>query len=161
GMFAFGLWDERRQILLLARDRLGKKPLYYAVHEGLFVFASEIQALFAVPGLSHELDRQALDLYLTFGYIPAPRTIYRGIEKLEAGHYLMVKPAAILDMKETKYWAPHTVKAAPTTWEDAKEELISRIRTATALRMVSDVPLGCFLSGGVDSSAVLSFMAEL
>ncbi|MEP6601585.1 MAG: asparagine synthase (glutamine-hydrolyzing) [Nitrospirota bacterium] len=161
GMFAFGIWDEGRQLLFLARDRLGKKPLYYTVHEGQFLFASELQALFAIPGLSRELDHQALDLYLTFGYVPAPRTIYRGIQKLQAGHYLIVKPTAGGEIEALPYWAPRSQRCETLDWEEAKEELITRIRTATALRMVSDVPLGCFLSGGVDSSTVLSFMAEL
>jgi asparagine synthase (glutamine-hydrolysing) len=158
GMFAFALWDERRESLLLARDRLGKKPLYYAIHQGELIFASELQALLAVPGLSREIDELALDLYLTLGYIPAPRTIYRQIQKLEAGYYLQVKPG---DAQKACYWAPRSAVCEPTDWEEAKSELIRRLRTATALRMVSDVPLGCFLSGGVDSSTVLAFMAEL
>jgi asparagine synthase (glutamine-hydrolysing) len=158
GMFAFALWDERAKTLLLARDRLGKKPLYYAIHLGELVFASELQALLAVPGLSRDLDELALDQYLTLGYIPAPRTIYRQIQKLEAGCYLLVKPG---DIQKVCYWAPKSAICEPTDWEEAKSELVRRLRTATALRMVSEVPLGCFLSGGVDSSTVLAFMAEL
>jgi asparagine synthase (glutamine-hydrolysing) len=158
GMFAFALWDERGKTLLLARDRLGKKPLYYAIHRGELIFASELQALLAVPGLSREIDELALDQYLTLGYIPAPGTIYRQIQKLEAGCYLLAKPG---DVQKVCYWAPKSTICEPTDWEEAKSELISRLRTATALRMVSDVPIGCFLSGGVDSSTVLAFMAEL
>jgi asparagine synthase (glutamine-hydrolysing) len=161
GMFAFALWDVQKRILLLARDRLGKKPLYYATSHGTFLFASELDALMRGTGLSRDLDDEALDIYLTFGYIPAPRTIYRHVRKLEAGHYLVVTDAGI---QKHRYWSPQSWidSGRPfTAWEDAREELIRRLRSATASRMVSDVPLGCFLSGGMDSSTVLSFMAEL
>jgi asparagine synthase (glutamine-hydrolysing) len=160
GMFAFALWDESAKTLLLARDRMGKKPLYYAIADGMLTFASELGALMAATRLPREIDEVALDQYLTLGYIPAPRTIYRAIKKLEAGQYLLVtgnQPVAHW------YWKPEVREAVQPacTWEDAKEELRERLRVATALRMVSDVPIGCFLSGGVDSSSVLSFMAEL
>ncbi|MGH7164814.1 MAG: asparagine synthase (glutamine-hydrolyzing), partial [Nitrospiraceae bacterium] len=162
GMFAFALWDERTQSLLLARDRVGKKPLYYTTHRGMFLFASELQALLAVPELSRELDELALDQYLTLGYIPAPRTIYRQIQKLEAGHSLLVKSGSSGEaLRKERYWAPHGTLQEPIDWQEAKQELVRCLREATALRMVSDVPIGCFLSGGVDSSTVLSFMAEL
>jgi asparagine synthase (glutamine-hydrolysing) len=158
GMFAFALWDERTETLMLARDRMGKKPLYYTTHHGQLFFASELHALLAVPDLSHEMDDLALDQYLTLGYIPAPRTIYRHIMKLEAGHYLLVKSG---HLHKFRYWGPQCVTRESLDWEEARQELLDRLRRATALRMVSDVPLGCFLSGGIDSSTVLSFMAEL
>lgn len=162
GMFAMAIWDDRAGTLLLARDRVGKKPLYYAFHRGTALFASELHALAAVPGLSKELDELALDQYFTFGYIPAPRTIYRHVRKLEPGHFLLLTSQGSAGPRA--YWTPQTqgwnnyVSGDP---EGMKEELIRRLRAATELRMVSDVPIGCFLSGGMDSSAVLSFMAEL
>lgn len=158
GMFAFALWDEHSGALLLARDRLGKKPLYYVTHQGMLAFASELHALLAMPGFSREIDELALDQYFTLGYIPAPRTIYRHVKKLEAGHCIRVKAGCLHD---EQYWMPRSHSQETPDWEEAKLELVRRLRTATALRMVSDVPIGCFLSGGVDSSTVLSFLAEL
>ncbi len=162
GMFAFALWDERGETLYLARDRMGKKPLYYTMQQGILFFASELHALLAVPGLSREIDDVALDQYLTLGYVPAPRTIYQHIKKLVAGEYVRVHSG---NLQQTQYWELHSMvqgthsdKFRP---EEAMEELVRRFRDATALRMISDVPLGCFLSGGVDSSTVLAFMAEL
>ena len=157
GMFAFALWDDRSRSLLVARDRLGKKPLYYAVHDEQFIFASELSALLVVPGLSRELDAQAIDLFLTLGYIPAPWTIYQSVRKLEAGHRLMIRHGLV---RKEQYWAPIPGPALDIEFPDAKAELHERLRAATAARLVSDVPLGCFLSGGVDSSIVLALMAE-
>jgi asparagine synthase (glutamine-hydrolysing) len=158
GMFAFALWDERNETLFVARDRIGKKPLYYALTDGKFIFASELQALLAALGDRGEIDELALDQYLTLGYIPAPRTIYQRIKKLEAGHYLVIKSG---NLQDEKYWAPQSSSGKVGSLVEAKQELVERLRIATAVRMVSDVPIGCFLSGGVDSSTVLSFMAEL
>jgi asparagine synthase (glutamine-hydrolysing) len=160
GMFAFALWDEAAKTLLLARDRMGKKPLYYAIADGTLAFASELGALVAGTTVSRDIDELALDQYLTLGYIPAPRTIYRAVKKLEAGQYLLTtgsQPVAHW------YWKPEVRQPLRPayTWDEAKQELLERLRVSTALRMVSDVPIGCFLSGGVDSSTVLSFMAEL
>ena len=161
-MFAFALWDERAEALYLVRDRMGKKPLYFTTNQGVLCFASELQALLCVHNMSREIDELALDQYLSLGYIPAPRTIYRDVKKMEAGCYLEVRKG---ELKQVRYWTPDektpSVKGNAMDWEDAKEELLRRLRRATALRMVSDVPVGCFLSGGVDSSAVLSFMAEI
>jgi len=164
GMFAFALWDERDQHLVLARDRIGKKPLYYAVADGTLVFSSELQALMVDRRLSRRLDDEAVDVYLTLGYIPAPRTIYQQVKKLEAGQYLSVSNGQhTLHRYWRPDWAAQTTVGATSSmgWQDAKEELVRRLRASTRLRMVSDVPIGCFLSGGVDSSTVLSFMAEL
>jgi asparagine synthase (glutamine-hydrolysing) len=158
-MFAIALWDEDNQCLLLARDRIGKKPLYYAIGPNALVFASEIDPLTTVPWLSRDIDELALDRYLTLGYIPAPATIYAGVQKLEAGEYLIVRKG---DLQRRQYWS---LSAVPPTrsmaWPDAKAELVRRVREATRVRLVSDVPIGCFLSGGVDSSIVLAMMAEL
>lgn len=157
GMFAFALWDERAQTLLVARDRLGKKPLYYAIHDGQFIFASELPALLAVPGLNRELDLVGLDMYFTIGYIPAPHTIFQSIRKLEAGHSLLIHQG---EVRKERYWRPQPGPSLDITFAEAKAELLLRLRKAVAVRMVSDVPLGCFLSGGVDSSVVVALMAE-
>lgn len=165
GMFAMAIWDERAETLLLARDRLGKKPLYYAFRPDRLLFASELPALTAMQDLSGELDVVGLDQYLTLGYIPAPRTVYHHVCKLEAGHALVVKAQKASSPHKIRYWAPPASASSNghsvPDWVEAKQELVHRLRTATELRMVSDVPIGCFLSGGVDSSTVLSFMAEL
>ncbi len=162
GMFAFALWDERAKKLFLARDRLGKKPVYYTVREDTLLFASELHALQSVLPLGLNIDEVALDHYMTFGYIPAPRTIYRHVKKLEAGQFLTVESG---DLRLASYWQPpgpgRSEDEECASWGEAKEEVVHRLRAATARRMVSDVPVGCFLSGGVDSSTVLSFMAEL
>ena len=159
GMFAIALWDEIDQRLLLARDRIGKKPLYYAVGRNALVFASEIDALTAVPWISRDVDELALDRYLTLGYIPAPATIYAEVKKLEAGEYLVVRKG---DLQRRHYWSLSAVPGAtPMAWPDAKAEIVKRVREATRVRLVSDVPIGCFLSGGVDSSIVLAMMADL
>ena len=159
GMFAIALWDEDSQCLLLARDRLGKKPLYYAIGPNALVFASELDPLTAVPWLSRDIDEMALDRYLTLGYIPAPATIYAGVQKLEAGEYLIVRKG---DLQRWRYWSLSAVPpTSPVAWPDVKGELVRRVREATRVRLVSDVPIGCFLSGGVDSSIVLAMMAEL
>jgi len=159
GMFAIALWDEDNQCLLLARDRLGKKPLYYAIGPNALVFASELDPLTAVPWLSRDIDEMALDRYLTLGYIPAPATIYAGVQKLEAGEYLIIRKG---DLQRRRYWSLSAVPpTSPVAWPDVKGELVRRVREATRVRLVSDVPIGCFLSGGVDSSIVLAMMAEL
>ncbi len=160
GMFAFALWDRRRQTLFLARDRLGKKPLYYALlPDGQLVFASEMRAMLCHPGVERRIDPAAVDGYLALGYVPEPGSIYRGIQKLPAAHYLMVERGKA-GPEPRRYW---TLKFAPTPMDeaDAAAELILRLREATRLRLVSDVPLGAFLSGGVDSSGVVAMMAGL
>ncbi|WP_447977157.1 asparagine synthase (glutamine-hydrolyzing) [Candidatus Nitrospira bockiana] len=158
GMFALALWDEAAGRLLLARDRLGKKPLYYAVTPRAVLFASELDALAHMPEISREIDEEALDAYLTLGYIPAPLTIYRAVRKLEAGHRMMIERGRL---RTEPYWSLSPTREAPRSREDAQAEFLRRLREATAVRMVSDVPIGCFLSGGVDSSTVLAMMAEL
>jgi asparagine synthase (glutamine-hydrolysing) len=157
GMFVFAIWDDRSGTLFLARDRIGKKPVYYASHAGMFGFASELPALLALLDLPRELDEIALDYYFTLGYIPAPRTIYQGVQKLEAGTCLTLREGR-QDLH--RYWMPECRPGLDLTWDEAKHELERQLRNAVARRLVSDVPLGCFLSGGVDSSAVLAFMAE-
>jgi asparagine synthase (glutamine-hydrolysing) len=160
GMFAFAIWDERRRRLLLARDRLGKKPLYWALFAGRLLFASEIKALLAHPAVPRELDLQALDLYLTFADVPPPRTLFGGIAKLPAAHRLICTEHG--QVETARYWSP-----AAGIWprEVRKEECVERVRylvrEAVRKRLMSDVPIGAFLSGGVDSSTNVALMSQL
>jgi asparagine synthase (glutamine-hydrolysing) len=157
GMFAFALWDERRQMLWLARDRVGKKPLYYLLDDDRLVFASEIKAILEMPGVSRDLDVTALSDYLSLLYIPAPKTIFRSIRKLPAAHQLVVSRDRV---RLTPYWdlSFHDRHRVPEG--RMIEELLGLLEEATRLRMISEVPLGAFLSGGVDSSAVVATMAK-
>ena len=157
GMFAFALWDERRQVLWMARDRVGKKPLYYLLDDDRLLFASEIKAILQVPGVSRDLDVTALSDYLSLLYIPSPKTIFRSIRKLPPAHQLVVsRERAELSC----YWdLPfHDQHALPE--ERMIDDLLGLLEEATRLRMISEVPLGAFLSGGVDSSAVVALMSK-
>ncbi|MCC7486318.1 MAG: amidotransferase 1, exosortase A system-associated [Burkholderiales bacterium] len=161
GMFAFALWDRNRETLFLARDRLGVKPLYYApLAGGLWVFGSELKALLAHPALPREIDPHAIEEYFAYGYIPEPRTIFRGVRKLSPGCTLAVTRGAPAP-RPVEYWDAPFAPAGAVSEEEAREELIARLRESVKLRMISDVPLGAFLSGGVDSSAVVAMMAGL
>jgi asparagine synthase (glutamine-hydrolysing) len=157
GMFAFAIWDAKHRRLFLARDRVGKKPLYYArTHNGFF-FASEIQALYAVPEIPRTLDWNALDLYFANFYIPSPYSIYREIRKLPPASVM------VLDGEQcsiSKYWALDYAPKLDISFEEAKERLLSLLEDATRIRLCSDVPLGCFLSGGVDSSTIVALMSR-
>jgi asparagine synthase (glutamine-hydrolysing) len=160
GMFAFALWDAPRRRLWIARDRLGKKPLYYAHHNGWLTFASELKGLLADPAFPREIDPTALQLYLRYGYVPAPLSIFRAARKLEPGHYLVCENGRTT---LTRYWDPLDYvrrDAAPLDDRDAEEALEARLRTAVAQRQIADVPLGAFLSGGIDSSLVVALMQE-
>lgn len=158
GMFAFAFWDRQEETLLLARDRLGKKPLVYAqLGDRSLSFASEIQALRLHSGIDLAVDREALSEFLACLYVPAPRTIHAGIRKVPPGHLLRWKAGRI----ETKcYWAPAYRGTRSPTVEEAAEELLPLLRQAVRDRMVADVPVGCFLSGGIDSSVIAALMAE-
>ncbi len=167
GMFAFALWDRSSRTLYLARDRLGKKPLYYGWSGSAFLFASELKALRAYPGFDAPIDRDVLALYLRHAYIPAPYSIYRGIRKLPAGCWLALPPgpAGETPLPQT-YWsftdaAANSRRHPIQQTEEALEELDRLLRSAVGLRMISDVPLGAFLSGGVDSSLVVALMQAL
>jgi asparagine synthase (glutamine-hydrolysing) len=161
GMFAFALWDRNRDTLFLARDRLGVKPLFYALlPDGSLVFGSELKALVAHGELPTEIDPHAVEEYFALGYIPEPRTIYRGTFKLPPGHTLIVRRGADVPAP-AEYWdLPFTLDSKLSDAE-AREELLARLRESVRLRMISEVPLGAFLSGGVDSSAVVATMAGL
>jgi asparagine synthase (glutamine-hydrolysing) len=159
GMFAFGLWDESRHRLWLVRDRLGKKPLYFAEHHGTLTFASELKALLADDGFSREIDPEALRMYLRYGYIPAPYTIYKGARKLEPAHYLLCEGGSV---SNTRYWDPLQNAQAldGITESEAENRLETLLTTAVRQRRIADVPLGAFLSGGIDSSLVVALMTE-
>jgi asparagine synthase (glutamine-hydrolysing) len=155
GMFAFALWDGRRKRLLLARDRIGKKPLFYSWDGNRLLFASEIKALFPAGGIPKDIDVTALSDFFTYQYVPAPKTIYKSVRKLRPAHYLVVEGKAL---REQQYWdirfdADETI--SETEWRD---RLLEEYRTAVKCRLISDVPLGAFLSGGVDSSSVVAVM---
>lgn len=156
GMFAFALWDDRDRSLLLARDRLGKKPLSYWAEGGRLVFGSEIKAVLAHPDVPRRFDPESLPFYLSFLYIPAPRTAFQGIRKLPPGHWLKWRDGRI---ETGRYWDP-PVAPEERTLEDAADEVYGAVSRAVERRMVSDVPIGAFLSGGIDSSIVVGMMAQ-
>ncbi len=161
GMFAFALWDRTREQLLLARDRLGVKPLHYAyLDDGRLAFASELKALLACPGLSTGLDPLAVEDYFAFGYIPEPRTIFRAVRKLDPAHTLLLQRGQPRSAPQA-YWDVRFTLDQRIGEQDAAEELRARLQESVRLRMIADVPLGAFLSGGVDSSAVVATMAGL
>ncbi|KQW90198.1 asparagine synthase [Massilia sp. Root418] len=161
GMFAFGLWDRNRQVMFLGRDRMGVKPLYYTMlPDGFFAFSSELKALRTLPQLNREIDPQAVEDYFAYGYVPEPKTIFKGALKLSPGFTLLQKVGAPM-AQPRQYWdVPFKLHGAMSD-EDAQEELLTRIREAVKIRLVAEVPLGAFLSGGVDSSAVVAMMAGL
>jgi asparagine synthase (glutamine-hydrolysing) len=158
GMFAFALWDSRRRRLLVGRDRTGKKPLFYYDGPGLFAFASEVKALLAHPSVPRERDPAALPLYLTYGYVPTPGTFYRGIRSLPPAHYLVATEQGIEG--PVPYW---TLRFRDGTVGDdraAEEQFRALLMQAVERRLVADVPLGAFLSGGLDSASVVACMAK-
>jgi asparagine synthase (glutamine-hydrolysing) len=159
GMFAFGLWDSGRQRLWLARDRLGIKPLYYYWDGDRFLFASEIKAILKDPLVKREIDQQALDLYLTLSYIPAPWTIFRNIRKLPPASYLLAEKGQIA---VEPFWEPLTKEPGPASdsLEEEKRTLRASLEASVKRRLIADVPLGAFLSGGVDSSIIEALMAR-
>jgi asparagine synthase (glutamine-hydrolysing) len=158
GMFALAIWDEREKSLFLARDRVGKKPILYSHRpNGDLIFGSEFQALLEHPDIDREVDTEAIHQYLTFSCVPAPLTAFRQIRKLEPGHWLRWKNGEI---KTHRYWTPDFSNKIKITEEEAVEETLRILREATKMRLISEVPLGAFLSGGVDSSTVVALMAE-
>ena len=161
GMFGFAIWDERREQLFLARDRIGVKPLYYTVRDGAFLFASEIKALLTHPLVARELDREALHHYLTFAATPAPWTLFNGIKKMPPGHVMTVSASGGIKMR--RYWDPGAFREddAPRPEWEYVERLREKLRESVRLRMMSDVPFGVFLSGGLDSSLNVGLMSEL
>jgi asparagine synthase (glutamine-hydrolysing) len=160
GMFAFALWDDRQKILFLARDRIGIKPLHQAIlPDGRLVFASELKALLAHPDLPRRIEPCAIEDYLAYGYVPDPRSIYRGVAKLRPGHWLAWRLGEAAP-RERRYWQVRFAARPELTAARAADELIEHLEEAVRLRLVADVPLGAFLSGGIDSSAVVAMMGR-
>lgn len=158
GMFAFAIWDEGEKELFIARDRVGKKPLLYSRQpNGDLIFGSEFRALLAHPDISKEIDLTAIHHYLSFLCVPAPLTSYKQIRKLEPGHWMRWKNG---EVTSRRYWLPDFSRKIKISQEEAEEETLRVLREAVKLRMISDVPLGAFLSGGVDSSVVVGLMAQ-
>ncbi len=158
GMFSIALWDSRERKLILARDRVGKKPLFYAADDNRILFGSELKALLAIDGLPRAMDEEALSDYFSFGYVPAPKTIYRSVRKVLPGNYLVASEGGI---KEVCYWDLSFGKVENRSEEEWAEMLRHQICDATRVRLMSDVPLGAFLSGGVDSSSIVAMMTHL
>ena len=176
-MFALALWDKQKRKLYLARDRLGEKPLYYGWVDGAFIFASELKALKAYPGFNNAISRDALALYLQYNYVPTPHSIYENIYKLEPGCYIsltaaaVVKPLSMTPAVDGEYdglalhrwWSlgdtvQHGSKSSIHNEDDAIEGLDTRLRESIRLQSIADVPLGAFLSGGIDSSTIVALM---
>jgi asparagine synthase (glutamine-hydrolysing) len=155
GMFAFAIWDARSRVLFLARDRLGKKPLFYAEHSGGFVFASEMKAILVDSRVDRQIDEEALASYFLFSYIPAPLTIFRGILKLLPGHTLIVKEGKVTS---ERYWDVQFEPDRNKSEGQFVEEFMGLLDESVKMRLISDVPLGAFLSGGIDSSTVVALM---
>jgi len=158
GMFSIALWDSRNRKLVLARDRVGKKPLFYAADGGRILFGSELKALLAADSMVRDIDEQALSDYFSFGYIPAPKTIFRAVRKVMAGHYLV---ASADGLREIRYWDLSFRPVAERSEAEWCERLRHELCEATRIRLMSDVPLGAFLSGGIDSSSVVATMSHL
>ncbi len=159
GMFAFALWDRNRETLFLARDRLGVKPLFYALlPDGQFLFGSELKALLAHGEMRRDIDPCAVEEYFALGYVAEPRSIFRQAKKLPPGHTLLLRRGQTVG-EPREYWDVRFTLDNPISHEDATEELRARLQESVRLRMISEVPLGAFLSGGVDSSAVVAMMA--
>jgi asparagine synthase (glutamine-hydrolysing) len=161
GMFAIAIWDERTGTLLLARDRFGKKPLTYALHNGRLYFASEAKAILAMPEMPRELDPQSLHRYLLFQYVPAPHSIYRSFRKLLPGHFLRIAAGQPLRDEPRAFWHMPQPASFAGSYEDAKVRLGELLTKAVERRLIADVPLGAFLSGGIDSSIVVGLMRKL
>lgn len=160
GMFSVSIWDPREEELTLARDPVGQKPLFYADDEEFFLAASELQALLAQPELAHSADFASLSWYLSLGYIPSPRTAFSKIKQIPPGHYMKVKGGQIKD--QVRYWDPMSIRreAQVIDTDEVIPAIRETVRSAVRRRMVSDVPLGAFLSGGIDSSLIVALMQD-
>ncbi len=156
GMFSFAIWDENRETLFLARDRMGEKPLHWTIAQNKFVFASEIKGLLSHPVVKKEVNFDALRQYLALEYVPAPNSIFKDIHKLLPGHYLLVKNGQV---HTHSYWQPESL-SAPESEQQASERLNALLKRSVELRLISDVPLGVFLSGGIDSSIIAAMAAQ-
>jgi len=157
GMFALAIWDKKEKTLFIARDRLGKKPLYYSFKNNQLLFASEIKSILQVPGVSRNIDHEALVDYFHYQYVPDTKCIFADIEKLPAGHWMELKDGKL---EVRQYWDLSFANQSNETEEQIAGTLLENLDDSVQLRMVSDVPLGAFLSGGVDSSAIVGLMAQ-
>jgi asparagine synthase (glutamine-hydrolysing) len=157
-MFAFAIWDERRRVLFMARDRLGKKPLFYSWNGRRLIFGSEPKAIPAYPGMVAEPDLEALNLYTGFGYVPGPHSAFKGMSKLPPAHCLEFRDGRV---ELRRYWRLNYLPKLRIGAREAREQVIERLTDAVGVRMVSDVPLGMLLSGGIDSSAIVALMSRL
>jgi asparagine synthase (glutamine-hydrolysing) len=158
GMFAFALWDKRREILFCARDRIGKKPFCYTITPQFFVFGSEIKAITADPDVGVSPNYHAIDQYLTYQFVPSPLTAFNGINRLRPGEYLTCDLKG--QVKTQRYWEPPIPGKTSAPQEEIEAELIQYLREAVKMRMIADVPLGAFLSGGIDSATIVALMAQ-
>jgi len=158
GPFAFAIWDQRKERLFIARDRIGKKPLYYTYKNQTLIFASEIKALLQDPEVSVEVNRLAITDYLSYGYTPTPETMFKGIKKLPPAHFMIYEKGNI---RLEKYWELDFSKKVKLSEKDYCNRIVDLLEESTKIRLISDVPLGAFLSGGIDSSAVVYMMSRL
>ena len=158
GMFAIAIWDSRRRRLVLARDRVGKKPLYYYADTKRVLFGSELKAILAVPGVGLSMDPLAVSDYFSLGYIPAPKTIYREVRKVLPAHYVVATCRGLIDKE---YWRLSFGDVTTRSEEEWSEIIREQLLEATRIRLMSEVPIGAFLSGGVDSSSVVALMSQL
>jgi len=159
GMFAIALWDARKGELFLVRDRVGQKPLYYMQIKNSFYFSSEIKTFLEIPEFKKEVNRKAIHYYLTYQYIPAPMTIWKGVKALKAANFMRVGSRGIKEVK--RYWDISYKNKTELTFAQSKEKIRELLKDATAKRMIADVPLGAFLSGGHDSSIIVGLMSEI
>lgn len=159
GMFAFCLWDEKRKRLFLARDRIGKKPLYYTFSKNSFLFASELKAILEDTGIDRQINQEAIHHYLTYQYVPSPLTIFTQIKKLQPAHIMVVEDGKIKRLE--RYWRPEYTPKTNLSEPEIIESILEILKEATRIRLISDVPLGAFLSGGIDSSAIVAMMSQL
>ncbi len=161
GMFAFGVWDRNQEVLFMARDHMGIKPFYYAqLENGLFVFSSELKAILAHPEFNREMEPRAIEDYFAYGYIPEPKTIFKKAHKLSPGFYLKLHRGQKIAQPQ-QYWDVPFKSDDSISVSEAQEEIIKRLRESVDLQLMTEVPLGAFLSGGVDSSAVVAMMSDL
>ncbi|WP_447968786.1 asparagine synthase (glutamine-hydrolyzing) [Nitrospira sp. M1] len=158
GMFAIAIWDSRQRQLLLARDRVGKKPLFYAYNGSRVVFGSEMKAVLAAPDVSRDVDLEALSDYFSLLYVPAPKSIFTSVRKVLSGHYVVISDRGLRD---EEYWDIDFSRTLVKSEREWCEELMEAYREAVQLRLISEVPLGAFLSGGIDSSSVVALMSQI
>lgn len=157
GMFAFAIWDQKKKRMFVARDRFGKKPLYYYWNNKTFLFASELKGILACPDFKRTIDKEALANYLQYGYIPDPMSIFEGVYKLLPGHVLILENGKLA---VNKYWDISFKCKENGNEEEVSEQLLEKLKESVKLRLISDVPLGAFLSGGIDSSTIVAIMAQ-